>query len=94
MKRKTLAALIIGCAIITHLSCYKTGEVIYQTECKPDSLTVGVPLYNFFFLQQQAAFNGSLTYDVNRRLTERNNYCGWRSRTRSYMIFFMMATII
>ena len=76
MKRKTLAALIIGYTVVMQLSCYKTGEVIYKPECKPDYLTVGVPLYNFFYLQQQAAFNGSLTYDVNRRLTGATTFAG------------------
>ena len=76
MKRKTLAALIIGYTVVMQLSCYKTGEVIYKPECKPDYLTVGVPLYNFFYLQQQAAFNGSLTYDVNRRLISAITYTG------------------
>jgi hypothetical protein len=77
MKRKTLVAvLIFGCVAILYLSCYKTGEVIYQPECKPSSLNVNVPLYNFWYLQQQFNFNGSLTYDINRRLTGATTYAG------------------
>jgi hypothetical protein len=76
MKRKILAALIIGCALIMYLSCYKTGEVIYQPECKPSSLNVNVPLYYFWYLQQQFTFNGTLTYDVNRRLIGATTYAG------------------
>jgi hypothetical protein len=69
MKSKTLAVLTIGCAAILYLSCYKTGEVIYQTECKPDSLTVSIPMYNFIKFFTLTPFYGSLTYDANRRLT-------------------------
>jgi hypothetical protein len=76
MKKKALAALIIGCAVITHLSCYKTGETIYQPECKPDSLNVFVPLYNFWYLHQEFTFSGSLTYDVNGRLIGATTYSG------------------
>jgi hypothetical protein len=76
MKRKILAVLIIGCAGILYLSCYKTGEVIYQPECKPDSLNVSVPLYNFSKFTFQNTFNGSLTYDVNRRLVGATTYTG------------------
>ena len=69
MKRKTLAILIIACAAILYSSCYKTGEVIYQTECKPDSLSISVPMYNFINFFTVSPFYGSLTYDANRRLT-------------------------
>jgi hypothetical protein len=76
MKRKTLVALIIGYTVVMQLSCYKTGEVIYKPECKPDYLTVSTPMYNFFYLQEQNGFNGSLTYDVNRRLISAITYTG------------------
>ena len=69
MKRKTLAVLIIACVAILYSSCYKTGEVIYQTECKPDSLSISIPMYNFINFFTVSPFYGSLTYDANRRLT-------------------------
>ncbi len=69
MKRKTLVVLIMACAVIMYVSCYKTGEVIYQPECKPDSINVNLPMYNYAVLLQQSTFYGALTYDVNRRLT-------------------------
>ena len=88
MKRKTLVAyLIFGRAAILYLSCYKTGEVIYQPECKPSSLNVNVPLYNFWYLQQQFNFNGSLTYDVNRRLIGATTYAGGNP-DRQYDFFY------
>jgi hypothetical protein len=76
MKRKTILALMVVCAIIMHSSCYKTGETIYQPECKPDSLHVFTPLYNFFYLQQEFTFNGSLNYDVNGRLVSATTITG------------------
>ena len=69
MKRKNLAVLIIACVAILYSSCYKTGEVIYQTECKPDSLSISIPMYNFINFLTASPFYGSLTYDANRRLT-------------------------
>jgi hypothetical protein len=83
MKSKTLALLTIGCVAILYLSCYKTGEVIYQPECKPDSLSVSAPMYNFSYFTLQTAFFGSLTYDVNRRLTGGTTYTGG-ARDRQY----------
>ncbi|HSZ32273.1 MAG TPA: hypothetical protein VK772_03135 [Puia sp.] len=76
MKRKTILALTVVCAIIMHSSCYKTGETIYQPECKPDSLFVFTPLYNFWYLHQEFTFNGSLNYDVNRRLISATTITG------------------
>src|SRR5664279_2202634 len=83
MKSKTLAVLAIGCFAILYLSCYKTGEVIYQPECKPDSLSVNVPMYNFSYFTLQNTFVGSLTYDINRRLTGATTYSGG-ARDRQY----------
>ena len=83
MKSKTLAVITMVCVAILYLSCYKTGEVIYQPECKPDSLNVSVPMYNFSYFTLQNTFFGSLTYDVNRRLTGATTYSGG-SRDRQY----------
>jgi hypothetical protein len=68
MKRKTLAVSIIACVAILSSSCYKTGEVIYQTECKPDSLSISIPMYNFINFFTVSPFYGYLNYDDNRRL--------------------------
>lgn len=68
MKRTALAVLIIASVAILYSSCYKTGEVIYQTECKPDSLAVSIPMYNFIKFFTTSPFYGSLNYDANRRL--------------------------
>lgn len=74
MKGKTMIALLVVCIFIMYSSCYKTGEVIYQPTCKPDSISVGIPLYFFYNLIPLQTFQGSLTYDVNRRLTGATSY--------------------
>jgi hypothetical protein len=71
MKRKLIAAFIVCCTFFMYSSCYKTGEVIPQTTCKPDSIVITRTIYNFlnfFDFTMLQTFNGTLKYDANRRL--------------------------
>jgi hypothetical protein len=66
MKRKTIIAFFACATIIMCSSCYKTGEIIYQPTCKPDSISVSKPLYNFLNFYDFAllkSFQGPLTYN-------------------------------
>jgi|GEM_PF-2666285 len=77
MKRITLGVCFVLFSVIMYSSCYKTGETIYQPTCKPDSISVGKPLYlllDFYSFFMPRSFQGSLTYDVNRRLVSATSY--------------------
>ena len=77
MKDKTLAALIVGCAVAD--ACYPATKrarlFISPSVSRITSLWV-FRFTTFSIIQEQAAFNGSLTYDVNRRLMSAITYAG------------------
>jgi hypothetical protein len=68
MKRKLLCYAAIMCIVMGYGSCYKTGEIIPQLTCKPDSLVLKYPMYNNIYTVGSFTQNFKFAYDNNRRL--------------------------